>query len=131
MQDSFVTNDIFEKTFYGIAYPLGETYKYIDDSVLEYTYRKKYELEKDGIWTSPIFEETLWYNYQYTFKDCRKAYDNMFKATMNESLLKKLRLLFENPIVITSKEILQEAKQLSPKADKTLERYIKKWNLTM
>jgi hypothetical protein len=55
----------------------------------------------------------------------------MFKATMNESLLKKLRLLFENPIVITSKEILQEAKQLSPKADKTLERYIKKWNLTM
>ena len=131
MQDSFITKDIFEKTFYGIAYPSGENYKYIDDNVLEYTYHQKYELEQEGIWTSPIFEETLWHNYQYTFKDCRKTYDTMFKAAMNESLLKKLSMLFEHPIVISSKEILQEAMQLSPEASKTLKRYIKKWNITM
>lgn len=131
MHDSFVTKDIFEKTFYGIAYPLGDNYKYMDDSVLEYTYRKKYELEKEGIWTSPIFEETLWYNYQYTFKDCRKTYDNMFKATMNKELLGKLEALFRKPLVIYSEEILQEMDKLSPEAMETLKRYLKKWNMTM
>ncbi len=129
MQDSFITKDIFEKTFYGIVHPLGETYKYIDDSVQEYTYRKKYELEQEGIWTSPIFEETLWYNYQYTFKDCRKTYENMFKTTMNKELLDKLGMLFENPIVINSKDILPEANNLSAEANETLERYMKKWNI--
>ena len=131
MQDSFVTKDIFEKTFYGIAYPFGDHYKYIDDSVLEYTYRKKYELEKEGIWTSPIFAGTLWHNYQYTFKDCRKTYNNMFKTTVNKELLKKLGNLFEKPLVIRSEKILQEAKQLSLEATETLERYLKKWNITM
>lgn len=130
MQDSFITKDIFEKSFYGIAYPLGDTYKYMDDSVLEYTYRKKYELEKDGIWTSPIFAETLWHNYQYTFKDCRKTYDTMFKTAINKALLGKLGALFEQPLVIASNELLQEMDQLSPEANETLERYMKKWNIT-
>ena len=129
MQDSFITKDVFEKTFYGIAHPLGETYKYIDDSVLEYTYRKKYELEQDGIWTSPIYEETLWYNYQYTLRDCRKTYDTMFKTTMHKELLEKLGALFECPAVITSEDILQEIGKLSPEENKTLERYLNKWKI--
>ena len=129
MQDSFVTKDVFEKTFYGVAHPIGDNYKYIDDSVLEYTYRKKYELEQAGIWTSPIFEETLWYNYQYTMRDCRKTYDVMFKTTMNRELLDQLGALFEKPITLTDHNILQEIKNLPPEAAETLDRYMKKWNI--
>lgn len=129
MQDSFVTKDIFEKTFYGLVYPFGETYKYINDSVLEYTYRKKFELEQAGIWTSPIFEETLWHNYQYTLKDCRQTYDTMFKTTMNQELLEKLGVLFEKPIALTDKNILQEIENLPPEAAETLERYLNKWKI--
>lgn len=129
MQDSFITKDIFEKTFYGVAYPIVENYKYLDDSVLEYTYRKKYELEQNGIWTSPIFEETLWHNYQYALKDCRKTYDTMFKSTMNKELLQKLGTLFEKPLVITSEDILQKLIGFSPEAERTLHRYLNKWHI--
>ena len=129
MQDSFVTKDVFEKTFYGVAHPLGEGYKYIDDSVREYTYRKKYELEQEGIWTTPIFEETLWYNYQYTLRDCRKTYDAIFKTTMNKELLDKLGALFAEPVAITSSDVLQGLEQLPEEAQKTVERYMKKWNI--
>ena len=48
---------------------------------------------------------------------------------MNKELLDKLGMLFENPIVINSKDILPEANNLSAEANETLERYMKKWNI--
>ena len=61
--------------------------------------------------------------------DCRKTYDAMFKTTMNKELLDKLGALFAEPVAITSNDVLQGLEQLPEEAQKTVERYMKKWNI--
>ena len=48
---------------------------------------------------------------------------------MNKELLDKLGALFAEPVAITSNDVLQGLEQLPEEAQKTVERYMKKWNI--
>lgn len=129
MEDSFVTKDVFEKTFYGVAYHDGERYKYIEDSVPEYIYRQKRELEGKGIFCSNIFSETLWYNYTFVLKDCRKAFTQLFRENMNQEYLDTLAAICQNKRYINSDLYEHCLVGLTAPAQDTLAYYLQKWNI--
>ena len=128
IEDSFVTKDVFEKTFYGVAYFDGAKYKYIEDSVAEYIYRKKNELDEQGIFTSPVFTETLWYNYVYTLKDCRKQFSQLFRDNMNDSYLSNLANINQNKRVLNDADLRDNVNNLSEGSHNLLQFYLQKWN---
>lgn len=127
MEDSFVTKDVFEKTFYGVAYDDGEKYKYIEDSVPEYIYRQKRELEGKGVFCSNIFSETLWYNYTFVLKDCRKAYSTMFRENMNREYLDTLKTICQNKRYIDQSFYADYLVGLTAESVETLNYYLSKW----
>ncbi len=130
MLDSFIAKDLFEKHFYGFAYAHTTGYRYLQDSLPEYICQRKFALEEQGIFTSPILAETLWYNYTYTLADCRRDYDNLLKTYLPEPDLKHLHAILNTVAQRTPAAAYQRALQdLSPQAQATFNRHLGRWGL--
>ena len=63
MEELVVSKDIFEKTFYGIAYEPLSGIQYLSNARKATVYKKKYDLEQQGIFVTPLFAKQYWYNY--------------------------------------------------------------------
>ena len=133
MEDDCPSKDIFEKCFYGLVYRQDGTYHYLEDSLREYIYQRKYELGQQGILTTPIFSETLWYNYKYRLADARRDYLDHFHQTINDAYLQKWQTLcapnhhFPNNDLPHLTAAIRSA--MGPAAADTLLRYAHRWCL--
>ena len=134
MQDDFVEKDVLFKNFYGIAYAntdTNETYKYLEDSVLSYIYKYKSELEINGIFVSPIFSKTIYYNYTNKIVDVRKKYLADLKKVMNINYLTKLEKVTTTNQFFTIISDENEWLYSNENALETIKRYGGRWGINM
>lgn len=130
MLDGFVSKDLFEKHFYGFAYASDHGYRYLQDSLPEYIYQHKFALEEQGVFTSPVLTETLWYNYTYSLADCRKDYEKLLKTTLNGPDLQSLHAIMNSAAELTLADAYHRALQdMGEKAAATFDRYLGRWGL--
>ncbi len=130
MLDSFVSKDIFEKHFYGFAYTSGNGYRYLQDSLPEYIYQRKFALEEQGIFTSPVLAETLWYNYTYSLADCRRDHEKLLKQALNQSDLQRLNAILDSAADLVLSDAYHHALQgMGEKAVSTFNRHLGHWGL--
>lgn len=131
--DDFVSKDRFSKTFYGLAYAAPTGFRYLHDSLPEYICQRQAALEEKGTFTSPIFAQTLYYNYTYDLAACRQDYDALLKATLSpQRLTQQMAILrpAEHPTIqdTIDPHLLQN---LSPQAQATLARHLGRWGVTL
>lgn len=131
MEDDCPSKDIFEKHFYGLVYGQEGTYHYLEDSLREYIYQRKYDLEQQGIMTTPIFSKTLWYNYKYRLPDARRDFLHHFHQTINAAYLQKWQTLRTPNQHFPSNDLLHldttVRNTMGPAAADTLLRYAHRW----
>ena len=121
--DSFVSKDIFEKHFYGLAYSSGTGYRYLYDSLPETLYQRQAALEEQGVFVSPVIAQTRWYNYTYTLADARRDYQTTLHTFLNTDRLQKLQHLatLPNPSIAPYSRAISA---LGPEAQATVRRYL-------
>lgn len=90
MDEDFISKDIFEKTMYGIVYVEDGQPKYLSNAQRDYIYEKAYALETQGIFVSPLYAKTYWYNYEYRLNDVKKDYSLELKKVYDQAYLEKL-----------------------------------------
>jgi len=91
MEENVTSKDQYEKTFYGIAYLENETMKYYINARKSSVAWKKHELEKQHIFTSFIFSETYYYNYNVKVPELKKNFEILLKETFKKSEMEKWR----------------------------------------
>ena len=89
MEEDSPSKDIFEKTFYGVVYCQNGLYHYLEDSLREYIYQRQYQLAEQGILTTPLYSETLCYNYTYRLPEARRDFIQHFHQVVNAAYLNK------------------------------------------
>ena len=93
MADDFVSKDIFEKTLYAVAYEQDGAIQYIENAQKDYIYEKAYTLEQQGIFVTPVFSKTFWYNYEYRLADVKKDFRVLVREVMNAEYIEKIKTL--------------------------------------
>lgn len=133
MEEDSVSKDIFEKTFYGIVYRQEGTYHYLEDTLREYIYRRKYQLEQQGVMTTPLFSETLCYNYTYRLPDARRDFLQRFHQVINDDYLSKWQAIRTPNTHFPGHDLSALAadirRTMGPDAADTLLRYASRWCL--
>lgn len=90
MDEDFVSKDIFEKVLYGIAYTEDGKLKYFSNAQRDHVYQKAYGLEAQGVFVSPLYHKTYWYNYIYRLNHVIKDYKDELKRVYNQAYLEKI-----------------------------------------
>lgn len=133
IEEDYIEKDIFEKTFYGIAYKTDNGYKYISDGLRKNMYRKKYVLQQDATILSPIFSQTYWYNYTYRLSDAKQDYLKRFKKVIDIDYMQKIEQISVKNQYASKIDglgmITQAEKEMGRAAAKTLQRYLYTWRL--
>lgn len=133
IEEDYIEKDIFEKTFYGIAYKTDNGYKYISDGLRKNMYRKKYILQQDATILSPIFSQTYWYNYTYRLSDAKQDYLKRFKKVIDIDYMQKIEQISVKNQYASKIDglgmITQAEKEMGRAAAKTLQRYLYTWRL--
>ena len=91
MDDDFISKDIFEKTMYGIAYEEEGTIRYMENAQSEAVYENLYALEQQGVFVTPVFSKTFWYNYEYRLRDGIKDYKTLMRRTLDTDYQNKIK----------------------------------------
>lgn len=133
MEENILCKDIFEKTFYGIAYQAGETIKYYENAYKSSIYHKKYQLEQQGTFVSPIYSHTYWYNHSLRLSDIRKNFQNKLHTQISPDKFYKLEHLCNHNTKISSAEFNSYANEVEKKygqtAKETFNHYGHKWGI--
>ena len=90
MDEDFISKYIFEKTMYGIVYLEDGQPKYLSNAQRDYIYEKAYALETQGVFVSPLYAKTYWYNYEYRLNDVKKDYKLELERVYDQAYLQKL-----------------------------------------
>ncbi len=131
MLDDFVSKDRFEKSFYGIAYASGSGFRYLHDSLPEYICQRQAALEEKGVFVSPVFAQTLWYNYTYDLAACRQDYDALLKATLSPDMLKQLQIILRGPQYTPRPSFIRTLQDMGPQAQDAFNRHLGRWGVTL
>ncbi len=102
MQDNPLEKDIFEKTFYAIAYETPGGLQFLENACSAQIYRQKYQLESRGILVTPVLAKTYWYNYTVRLPQVRQQ----FEQTLHQHFTQDYMALLQS--------ISRQNKQLSP-----------------
>lgn len=96
MNDDFISKDIFEKDFYGIAYEEKGTIQYLENAHKSSVFQKSHELEIAGDFVTPIFARKYWYNYEYSLPQVKKDFRAALRQEYNEAMMCKIKALRAN-----------------------------------
>lgn len=133
MEDNPVSKDIFEKTLYGVAYELDGSIRYMENAQWEYIYEKAYSLEEQGVFVTPVFSKTYWYNYEYrladVMRDFKKELRRVYEADYCEKI-KAIRIGVAERDRIAFAALLKSAEaNWGTTVKRTLLRYGHRWNV--
>lgn len=133
MEDNVIAKDIFEKTFYAITYPENGSLKYVVNARRGYIYQKKHALEQQGIFVSPVYADTYYYNYTLRLPQVRKRFEEEARAYLSPQYLADLQAIFRRNGQLSEKDylsIVQEAAaNYGPGAQQTLRHYGYRWGI--
>lgn len=84
--------DHFERTFYGIASKSSgaETYRYLYNANQNTLQNQIKELDEKGVWHTPVYSKTYWYNKSNELVKVRKLFEADLKALMDEAYLNRM-----------------------------------------
>lgn len=133
MEETIINKDIFEKTFYGIAFVSPKGIEYITNACKGNIYKRKYKLEMKGIFTTPIYSETYYYNYNLRLPQVQKKFELDIKNYLNNEYITSI-MEFGNKNTKLQKskfeKYLQEANEkFGESAQKTLKHYGYRWGI--
>lgn len=133
MEELVVSKDIFEKTFYGIAYETLSGIQYLSNARKATVYKKKYDLEQQGIFVTPLFAKQYWYNYILRLPQVHQMFELDLKKALSETYWTLVQQIGRKHNKIT-KEDFQErfafvSKHFGPEAAKTFGQYGYRWGI--
>lgn len=133
MEENIISKDIFEKTFYGIAYESANGIAYVDNARKEAIYRKKYELEQSGVFVTPIFWQTYWYNYTLRLPDVHKKFVQELCQMLDADCIAMLKKISRQNGKMSGAEFLKHADEVycrfGEAARKTFLQYGYRWGI--
>ena len=133
MDEDFVSKDIFEKTMYGIVYLEDDQPKHLSNAQRDYVYEKAYALETQGVFVSPLYAKTYWYNYEYRLNDVKKDYSVELKKVYDEAYLQKLARIKTKADPAVKQAFTQKLRAVEEcfgaSAAQTLRRYGYRWGV--
>lgn len=133
MEENIIVKDIFEKTFYAFAYEANNKLNYVINARKGHIYQKKAELEQRGIYTTPLYMETCYYNYEVRLPDVRKIFEEHMRNYLNRDYFDFMRQLYTKNEQISGEKFANELK-LAEKcygkaAADTLRHYAVRWGI--
>ena len=134
MEDDVVVKDIYERTFYGAVYRKSNgQLTYLVNALPERIYENTYKLEQQGIFVSPIFKKTFWYNYEYTLLQARHDFEQNLQCIYTEEYMQLVEMIksFRSNIdkEAYEKSLLQIDQLYGHEAWKMAQSYKMIWNL--
>lgn len=128
MLDSVINQDVYEKTFYGIAYENNGTINYYSNAQFDYVYRKIETLEKVGEFVSPVFVKHYVYNKQTQLREKAQQFKKELRQRYTETYMKELHAL--RATGYTREDILAMGKEncINAACMETLKRYATHWS---
>jgi len=136
MCDDIIIKDINEKKLYGIAYEFNSQMQYFSNALPVHVYKKKYELEQSGIFVTPIYEKTFWYNHLYLLQNVMSDFKKELAEKYNFSQFKKIKTILHAERKLSTSEsainslINSTKEKYSVSAFQTLERYAFQWGIS-
>ena len=134
MEDDAVEKDLFEKTMYGYAALQEGELRYFTDARKALVCEKKIELELSGVFVTPVYQKTYWYNYSYRLADVvrdfqkkiRNVYDRQEVDKLQQIARRGKKTLTQTEINTMTNRILE---MYGTQAMETLTRYLNTWGL--
>lgn len=114
MIDDVVITDMFEKTFYGVAYFFytEKQIRWYIDAKKQQVKRRKEELEQQGAIVSPLFIKNYGYNYVYKLADARNDFAIELQQKMGEAYMNLVDMIMQMPTKIERDTFLKEIETL-------------------
>lgn len=133
MEDMPHSKDIFEKTFYAIAYQTPQGLAYIDNAQKAPIYAKKDALEQAGVFVTPIYAQTYWYNYTRRLPDVRRQFAQDLRQHLDLDYVRLVRAISDHNHHL-SRSTFEAAldladEQYGPQAALTLKQYGRRWGV--
>lgn len=133
MEENIIVKDIFEKTFYAFCYEANNKLNYVINARKGHIYQKKSELEQRGIYTTPLYMETCYYNYEVRLPDVRKIFEQHMREYLNYDYFNFMRQIYTKNEQISVEKFAEELKTAercygSDAAD-TLRHYAVRWGI--
>lgn len=98
MAEDLLVKDLFERTFYGIAYEDKKGgIKYLSNACKETIWGKKISLEQEGVLTTPIFAKTYWYNYSYRLAQAQADFKRHLQQVLDSAYFQLVKSIHELP----------------------------------
>ena len=133
MDEDVCCKDIFEKTMYGIVYLEDGQRKYVSNAQRDYIYKKTYALETQGVFVSPFYAKTYWYNYEYRLSDVKRDYNAELKQVYDQAYIQKLTRLKgkADPAVqqTFARKLKAAEERYGTSAAQTMQRYGYRWGV--
>lgn len=134
MEENVIAKDIFEKTFYAIAYKNEDgALTYLDNAQKATVYAKKYALESQGRFVTPVFAQTYWYNYTVRLPQIHSRFLSALHDTVNSDYLALLEKISAHNDRLSpgdfQKRLDYAAQQFGELAAGTLGQYGRRWGI--
>lgn len=133
MEDDPIRKDICEKTFYAVGYLNGEQVKYVSNARKATVYKKRDELLRRGFYTTPVYEQTYYYNYNVRLPQVSQWFENELKEHFTKEHITELQKIIAHNSQMSKDEFalcLQKAEaDYGPIAKDTLLQYGYRWGI--
>ena len=128
------SKDIFEKTFYAIAYEKDDgTLAYIDNAQKATIYAKKYALESQGYFVTPLYAQTYWYNYTLRLPQVHTQFLEHLYTEVNSGYMTLLKTISAHNDRLSASDFqsrLDYARQhYGALAEETMRQYGHRWGI--
>ncbi len=133
MEESFIAKDVFEKTFYGLAYREKGVMKYVVNARKEFVYRKKQELENKRIFFTPIYSDTYYFNHDISLPQAREMFAQDLKQVIDQSYMEQLEQIYMHNTKISADEYTEHLDKIKIMfgidAEQTARHYGYQWGI--
>ena len=133
MEENVVAKDIFEKTFYAFAYEDNGQIKYVVNAGKGHIYQRKNELEKQGFFIAPLYENTCYYNYDVRLPEVRRIFEAEMHENLSTEYVRKMKDIYTKNTHIPTKEfaeyVCETREKYGEKAVETLRHYGVRWGI--
>lgn len=134
MEDYPRSKDIFEKTFYAIAYESDNgALTYIDNAQKATVCAKKYALESQGYFVTPLYAQTYWYNYTLRLPQVHDQFLEQLHTAVNNDYITLLKTISAHNDRLSASDFqtrLDYARQhYGALAEETMRQYGRRWGI--
>ena len=123
MEDSFVSKDKLEKTFYGFGYIENGKLKYFTNANRSHVYEKLFSLEQNGVFVLPLYQKTYWYNFSANLRDITQRFcDAAYLETIHG-----IKTVSEDTQAVWGQKLEAIEAAYGEDAMLTVKRYLHRW----